>query len=213
MSSCKALRMDCYGVKAALRHPLLEGKKMIGRGVFSMVFEGTRKNTVLKMTVDNLGYMMLNDRVSGIRHKHFPKVVETHDDIGETKIGAESHLVYLFEMERLEKLQKDSDAKRLARLITNVTGTTSMRHKGSWRDEYRSAELLKAMKTSDELPRSIKNALGRLEMFCRDIPGGTLDMHAGNFMQRKNGDLVMIDPIADMKLWEQAKVQVFVRGW
>lgn len=209
----RAMRLDNWGVKDAMRHPLLEGKKIIGRGVFSVVFEGSRKNTVLKMTCDDIGYWAFNDYALRVQHRHFPRIVESHGDIGEIRIKGLGRSIYLFEMERLEKLQAGSDAKRLARLISKVGNATSARTAGHWTEHLRAATLLQQMAKDSTLPRSVRNALADLCRFCHDYPGGTLDMHGCNFMQRGNGELVMTDPIANMQIWMDAQAQVRMRGW
>lgn len=213
MSAIKALRLDHWGVKQAMRHPLIAGKKPIGRGVFSAVFEGTRKNTVLKMTCDDIGYWMLNDPYVGVKHRHFPKVVESHGEIGTMTIGREEHTIYLFEMEKLNRLETGSEAKRLSRQITMTGNSASYNIEGSWRSCSRTAAVLANMVEDKALPKSIRNALTQLCDFCHNISGGTLDMHGGNFMQRDNGELVMTDPLANMKIHERAVSQLYDRRW
>lgn len=204
MSIRKALRLDHWAVKMALRHPLLEGKKPIGRGVFSAVFEGTRKNTVLKLTVDDIGYWLFNDWAVGVNHRHFPRIIKSHQDIGSVKLGGKDFPLYLFEMEKLEKIQPGTDTKRLARRIQTATMTASNKA-GLWmRDDLRSAMMVQHMMQDTTLPRSIRNALGQLENFCCNIPGGQMDLHMNNMMQRKNGELVIIDPLANMSIWRKA---------
>lgn len=55
-------------------HPLLKGKKLIGRGMFSAVFE-TGPDTVLKLTVDSVNYALLVGPARMIG-AHFPHVLE-----------------------------------------------------------------------------------------------------------------------------------------
>jgi hypothetical protein len=213
MSLCKALRKDCWGVQAALRHPLLEGKKLIGRGVFSMVFEGTRKNTVLKMTVDNIGYYAFNDWVVGCRHRHFPRVVHSEGDIGSAKINGRDYSIYLFEMERLQPLAAGSEARRLARRIMNVSATASGKYHWKTGDDIRAMLTFGEMVRDSSLPRSVRNAVQQLEEFCGNVPGGSVDLHMHNMMMRKNGDLVIIDPVANMKIWRESMEQLKRRGY
>lgn len=211
MSMCKALRKDCWGVQVALRHPLLEGKKMIGRGVFSMVFEGTRKNTVLKMTVDDIGYYAFNDWAVGCRHRHFPRIIQSEGDIGCAKINGRDRPIYLFEMERLEKLT--GEARKLARQVMNVGATASGKYHWKTGDDVRAMLTFGEMVRDKSLPRSVRNAIQQLEEFCGNVPGGSVDLHMNNMMQRKNGDLVIIDPIANMKIWRDSVEQLRRRGY
>ena len=204
MSIRKALRLDHWEVKLALRHPLLEGKKPIGRGCFSAIFEGTRKNTVLKLTVDDIGYWLFNCWATKVEHRHFPRIINRHDDIGTVKLRGTDYPLFLFEMEKLEKIKPGTDAKRLAMKIQNTARTASSKT-GLWmRDDLRSAMMVQHMMQDTTLPRSIRNALGQLENFCCGIRGGQMDLHVNNMMQRKNGDLVITDPLANMSIWRKA---------
>lgn len=204
MSIRKALRLNHCEVKNALRHPLLEGKKPIGRGAFSAVFEVTRKNTVLKLTVDDIGYRLFNCWAKRVKHWHFPRIVDRHGDIGTIKIDDRDYPLFLFEMEKLEKIQHGTDTKRLAMKIQNTVRAASGRA-GVWmRDDLRSVMMVQHMMRDTSLPRSIRNALGQLENFCCNHSDGQIDLHMGNMMQRKNGDLVIIDPLANMSIWRKA---------
>lgn len=213
MTICKALRKDCFGVQEALRHPLLDGKKLLGRGAFSMVFEGTRKNTVLKLTVDDIGYYAFNDWAVGCRHRHFPRIVKSHGDVGDTRINRRDYSLFLYEMERLAPLEVGSEARKLARRIMNVGATASGKY------HWRTGEDVRAMLTFGEMvrdksiPRSVRNAIQQLEEFCGSVPGGSVDLHMRNMMMRKNGDLVIVDPLANMKIWRESLEQLKRRGY
>lgn len=204
MSIRKALRLDHCEVKSALRHPLLEGKKPIGRGCFSAIFEGTRKNTVLKLTVDDIGYWLFNCWAAKVEHRHFPRIIDSHGDIGTVKLGGTDYPLFLFEMEKLEKIQHGTDTKRLAMKIQDTARTASNKACLWMRDDLRSAMMVQHMMQDTALPRSIRNALGQLENFCCNYPDGQMDLHINNMMQRKNGDLVITDPLANMSIWRKA---------
>jgi hypothetical protein len=213
MSVVKALRLDNRDVKLAMNHPLLKDKKPIGRGVFSAVFEGTRKNTVLKMTVDDISYCLLNDWTVGVKHRHFPRVIENHGDIGAVRISGMQYPIYLYEVERLEKLKNGSDTKRLAQMISRSKDKVHWNSISRWDDYTRAYMELTIMARDAMLPRSIRNALSLLSDFCSNMPGSTLDMHLGNFMQRKNGELVITDPLANVEIMNSASAQLSRRGW
>jgi len=206
----RALRLDNVEVKMTMRHPLLEGKKPFARGVFSAVFPGTRANRVLKMTVDNIGYWLFNDNCVGVQHRHFPRVIESHGDIGSVRIGEHHYPIYLYEMERLQKLRNSSPAWHLASLIINRSDSV-----GNYADfgDQKAAMELRELIADSTIPRSVRNALKLMEEFCSYFGGGGLDFHSGNFMQRKNGDLVMIDPLANYSIWRAAVKQLCGRGW
>lgn len=208
--SVKALRLNCFGAKEAMRHPLLAGKKPIGRGVFSAVFEGTKIGRVLKMTVDDIGYWLFNDRVAAVSHRHFPRITNDFGIIGEVVVDRQCLPIFLYEMERLEKLSDLSPAKRLARLM--VTKSSKTWSKYCFRAEGATIAELQDLTRDNSIPRSVKNALRQLEDFCHNFPNASLDMHMGNFMERKNGDLVLIDPLANMGIWQSAQKATFREG-
>lgn len=202
LSQSKALRLDQRGVKKALQHPMLKGKKSFGRGKFAAVFEGTRNNTIMKLMLDNVSYDMLNDSHVGVEHSMFPKVWKNFGEVGEVRFGDKIFPLYLSEIERLEKLRSLA-AKRLARCLSDVSVSVSGKY---WRlpVEEQAARSFGEMANNKNLPIRARNALRQLEMFSSNTPGGSIDMHMGNFMQRGNGELVINDPIANMNIYTAA---------
>lgn len=200
MSVKKVLKLNDWRVKQTLQEfEAIKGKKIIGRGVFSVVFEGSRKNTVIKVTADPMSYWMLNCYAYGVTHRHFPKVKNDFGEIGSTRIGKVDVPIYAFETERLYPLETGSKAKKTARIIRNVQSETSS--KNFWKHGYQhlaSVTLYDMQKTITI--GSVKNALAQLCDFCGNYLDAGLDMHMGNFMQRKNGELVITDPILDRSL-------------
>lgn len=213
----KVLRLDDWSVRSALRHEALKGKKCIARGAFSAVYEGSKPNTILKVSVDNLGYWMLNCCAAGVSHWHFPRIIENHGWIGDMKIGNVDFPIYLVEMERLEKLKVGSDAKRLARLLSGQQRRSTMKcvsPHGMKGDSTSTVDTLTDILNSKiSLPRSIGNALKQLRDFCQYYDGARLDMHLGNFMQRKNGELVITDPLMDSVAFEARSRQMRKHTW
>ena len=200
----KVLKLNDWRVKLALRHEALQGKKCIARGVFSAIYEGSKPNTVFKVTVDSFGYWMLNCAYYGVKHKHFPRIIEDHGVIGEIKLGCDEYPIYLFEMERLEKLEVGSGSRKVASGISSksrrsIGKSYSRRCLG---DNDRASVVIGDMKKNTLIPRSIRSALGQLTEFCVNYPNASVDMHLGNFMQRKNGDVVITDPLMDGPLYD-----------
>jgi hypothetical protein len=194
------LRLDNWSVKRARNHPLLVGKKHFARGAFSAIFDGTRKNTVLKMTVDPISYGMLNWSFPYVNHRHFPRVVKNHSDIGEVRINGENYPIFLYEIERLEKLKVGGEARATAKLIKTslmlASNSTPL-----WQRINIPYTEIEAVAQDRALPKSIRNAMDQLSTFCSNIGDAFfIDMHMANFMQRKNGELVISDPLASKAL-------------
>lgn len=211
----KVLRLDDWSVKAALRHEALKGKKCIARGAFSAVYESGKPNTVLKVSVDNLGYWMLNCCAVGVSHWHFPRVIENHGCIGDMKIGGVDFPIYLVEMERLEKLKVGSDARKVARLLSKQQVHSTMKCVSRHGDVSSTSTvdaISDILNSKVGLPRSVGNALKQLRDFCMSYDGARLDMHLGNFMQRKNGELVITDPLMDSVAFEARTRQIMRRS-
>jgi len=210
----KALRFDERGVKAARQHHLLKGKKMLGRGTFAAVYEGTREDTVLKLTVDEKNYWMHNDGYCRVRHQHFPRTVANEGEIGTTRIAGREFGLYLFELERLHKLRRGGSAKKLAAQICEVEESTTGTARGAdWVNAGDTYRKLAGMATSTALPPSVCAALDELADFTANVEGCAVDMHSQNFMERDDGTLVMSDPILDVNVWGAAQSQVVSRGW
>lgn len=207
MSAVKALRLDERGTKQALKHPLLQGKKRLGRGVFSLVFEGSRPDTVYKMTVDNYNYLVLNGNAA-TDNEHFPTVVNDHCRIGETSICNQSYPIYLYEMERLEKLRNNTAPNKLASTIAHFSESSPH----CW---TKSSDILGFLSQCDSLPNSVRNAFSSLCDWCdtHRPKSMCLDLHRGNFMQRPGGELVMVDPVMNYRIWMEANTQLATRGW
>ena len=88
----RQMKLNDWNVKRAIAsNPLLAGKKPIGRGAFSLVFDGSKPSTVFKLTLDRAGYWLLNCCVAGVRGKHFPRVHQDYNDIGVTKVRGEEY--------------------------------------------------------------------------------------------------------------------------
>jgi hypothetical protein len=191
----KALLLTDYNVKRAMQHPTIKGKKPIGRGVFSAVFEGSKPDRVAKLTVDPLSYWMLNDPYVGLSGKHFPKVFENSGEVGYSEIFGLGCPIYLYEIEKLKPVRK-TEASRLARKITKAHhygcgGTASRQFKNM------------AKRLDGEIPSSLTDSLLELSEFCEISDAdrcGFIDLHLGNYMARDDGELVFTDPICNLEI-------------
>lgn len=185
----RALKLNDWAVKDAMRRPELTGKKPIARGTFSAVFEGSRPDTVFKMTVDSVGYWLLNCQAARVEGRHFPTVVKNHRDIGETAVGGKKFPIYLFEMERLTKLQIGSAARKTALKISKAVGWGT------------ASQALKWLADADGLSETLREAVLDVQQFANYYENAHLDMHMANFMQRPDGELVITDPLFDNEVY------------
>lgn len=208
----KILTLTHPSVRLARNHPAIKGRNLLGAGQFSAVFEGSRPDTVLKLTVDPAGYWLFNDDVVRCQGRHFPTTGEDYGQIDEVVVHANltngrprQVPIYLYEQERLEKLSQKSDQRKLAKSIINLSrqasndpiyiDTCAKRRHPRLRDVDDARLTLQVMGRSQELPESVREAIGNLESFCQHFDDLFLDLHFGNFMVRPStGDLIFSDP-------------------
>lgn len=183
------ISLNDYEIKRLRRESILAGKKPIGRGAFSVVFEGTRPNTVLKLTADPTAYALLNDGVAKVSHWHYPRVVKNYFCVADVRLGDEEVPVWLYEVERLQHV-KGKDA----RLATQIADWVYAKRVQT------ALERAENLPAAPHLPRSIYNAVKRLQDFFMYFEQARLDFCRTNIMQRANGDIVLNDVVFDRKL-------------
>jgi len=174
-------------------HPLLKGRREIGRGENSIVLEGdTVKGAehvfkILSSPTD-YAYYTAADRPQGL---HFPLVFKDHGIIGKARNGYPFHLV---EVERLYPLPGNSEVGQLAAKIS----TSYFDACRAWRNLAHDMGLV-ALHHLAVTPMgwedAMKDALTTLEKFTEDY-GALPDLvKADNLMMRRDGTLVFSDPV------------------
>lgn len=179
-----------WGVmRARRRHQLLRAKRVLARGTFCAVFEGSRADTVLKLTLDRSHYVYMTDSLSP-QGTYKPRLIEDFGAIGQTTKG---HELYLIEVERLEKLPRGNLAARVARRVVQ-----HFRQSG-----YKELPCEEA--AVRELDASFAEFLSDLNVFITNF-GFRFDGKVGNnFMYRPSEDqLVVSDPVFDAQLLAEA---------
>lgn len=198
-------------------HPVLEGRKLIGSGQFSGVFEGTREGTVLKLSIDEASYLFHTDGFLKPSSHHFAQVTNnfgrvgtftTSKNITRTALSNPIELqvpIYLYEVELLQKIPQGTENHRLAKRLTR-----------DWRaqDERSRCEDLRnrakdiALHLRDNCyyqhdNRSIMDAIDEIADFMLDYnPNGAfVDIHGANMMQRTDGTFVFSDPVGDLRIY------------
>ena len=202
----KILHMTDPGVKNVIRsHPALQGKKQIGRGFYSVVFDNG--DTVLKLTADAHHYDLLQFYAEG---KSFPAVVQNHGCVGEQREG--KFPLYLLEVEKLVKVPgKTLNSKivhklcRTAARMMAVKTPVFERHADKIDMARIVPETFYQMSEDEELPAYVREGLEQLGRFSLDYEGVGMDFHPSNFMQREaTGELVLSDPILNILTFNKA---------
>ena len=197
------LKKTYPGVREILNSDLIKGRKEIGRGAFSIVYEGDTPDTVLKLTVDHVAYMFLNDGAKRCWHDEersvFTRVTKDHGIVGEARCYNSSYNVYVFECERLNRIHGNSSIakkgaiKRFIRSYSNSFGKV----KSPMPLAQVRREAVVQMTSVDMESDIMNEAVMVLADFIRHVDDAQPDFHVGNFMQRNNGEVVMSDPVCD----------------
>jgi hypothetical protein len=173
-------------------HPLLRGRREIGRGESTIVVEADtvdgqeRVYKILSSPTDH-AYYTAPDRPTG---RHFPIVFADHGTVGCSSRGFPFHIV---EVERLYPLGAGETAEVAARISTSYFDACMM-----WRNlaqDMGRIALHHLAVTPMGWSDAVQESLRALEIFAEEY-GALPDLiKADNLMMRKDGTLVFSDPV------------------
>ena len=200
------LQLRDPGVRRAMQHPALTGRKKLARGSFCAVYDAG--DTVLKLTCDAKQYALYADYTAPTGD-YFPRLVENHGHIGETSSGLS---IYLVEMEKLDRVGRDAplETKRLARQLLNSIeepfDRSLHRHVGGRvpiveAAKRASIEALDAVSEDESLPEDLRDSLADLGVFVSNYDCSA-DFHMANLMRRGN-QLVLNDVVTDIATFKK----------
>lgn len=171
-------------------HPLLAGRREIGRGEYSIVLDAERPERVLKVVSSPADYFLYtaDDRPTG---PHFPQVFEDHGVIGRALSGYPFHLL---EMERLYPLAPGTAAARLAQDLTEEywRGCQQWVHLGSNMGRIALYHLVQGPRIGSP---GLHAALAALSDFIEAYQVHPDILNTDNMMMRRDGTLVFSDPV------------------
>jgi len=174
-------------------HPLLNGRREIGRGESTIVLDGdvvdgqARVFKVLSSPTD-YAYYTAPDRPTG---RHFPVVFADHGTVGRSSRGFPFHIV---EVEKLYPLPSAGDAAELATKISSSYFDACLVWRNLAQDMGRIA-LHHLVATPMGWTDTVRESLHALEGFSQEY-GALPDLiKADNLMMRKDGTLVFSDPV------------------
>ena len=174
-------------------HPLLRGRKELGRGESTIVVEGDtidgqeRVFKILSSPTD-YAYYTADDRPTG---RHFPVVFADHGTAGKSSRGFPFHIV---EVERLYPLPGDGETAEAATKISTSYFDACMMWRDLAQDMGRIA-LHHLVVTPFGWADTLQQSLAALEKFSHEY-GALPDLiKADNLMMRKDGTLVFSDPV------------------
>jgi hypothetical protein len=174
-------------------HPLLNGRKEIGRGESTIVLDGdvvdgqARVFKILSSPTD-YAYYTAEDRPTG---RHFPVVFADHGTAGRSKRGFPFHIV---EVEKLYPLPGTGDASELASKISTSYFDACMLWRNLAQDMGRIA-LHHLVVTPMGWNDTVQESLKALEQFSGEYDALPDLMKADNLMMRLDGTLVFSDPV------------------
>ncbi|HRD33710.1 MAG TPA: hypothetical protein PLR02_05600 [Rhodocyclaceae bacterium] len=171
-------------------HPLLEGKREIGRGEYSIVLDKGDDERVYKIVSSPADYFLLtaDDRPSGT---HFPIVFADHGIVGRASSGYPFHLI---EMEKLYPLDAGSPAEDLAKRLIDIYWAACEQWSILGMDMGRIA-LHQLAQSSIDIGDAMQESLAALSDFIEEYQVLPDILNADNLMMRKDGTLVFSDPV------------------
>lgn len=174
-------------------HPLLRGRREIGRGESTIVVEadtveGEERVYKILSSPTDYAYYTAPDRPTG---PHFPVVYADHGTAGRSSRGFPFHIV---EVERLYPLPGDSGASDVATKLSTAYFDACMMWRNLAQDMGRIA-LHHLVVTPMGWNDTVQESLQALENFSSEY-GALPDLIKGdNLMMRKDGTLVFSDPV------------------
>jgi hypothetical protein len=174
-------------------HPLLDGRRELGRGEYTIVLEGDTvdgQERVFKLVSDptDYAYYTAADRPTGT---HFPVVYADHGTAGKSSHGFPFHII---EVERLYPLPTSGEAVEVATRITSsyFDACRLWRELAEGMGRIALHHLTVApLGWTDAMQQSLKALSGFTEEY-----GALPDLiKADNLMMRKDGTLVFSDPV------------------
>ena len=175
------------GVRLALENPILKGKSVTARGVYSVILGA--ETSVLKLTIDRVAYE-LAEHQSRWKCPALPTILGLHGVVGAIDIGLP---LFLFEMESLSKLVAGTTARKRCLSIANKLRADLTKGESP-------PDRLRQVSTSKPLDE-VSQALSLLaDFFDARWPTAGLDLHGANFMLRQStGEAVITDPFMDLE--------------
>lgn len=181
--------MLATGIRRDQIHPSYRDLPVIGRGTTSLVL-ARDADTVLMLTRDRLKAEWLRDGLM------IARVIDEYETTGHHIPGMDDLPVLVLEMPRLEPLSPEN--RKLANRILREFGTllsdaiAANPGPGGRRDRDMELQAL----TAHYLPLEDHPLHGFLD-WIKDYDGNSFqfDLHIGNFMQDRDGRLVLVDPV------------------
>ncbi len=170
-------------------HPLLDGLTEIGRGESSIVLAAGDDERVFKVVSSPADYFYLaaDDRPTGI---HFPRLFADHGVVGKASNG---YSFRLLEIERLLPLA--GEAAELGRILVRTYWEGCEKWANMGVNRGRLALYHIAQDPPPGLPASLVQAVSALSDFIEEYPVQPDLLNPGNLMMRRDGTLVLSDPI------------------
>lgn len=174
-------------------HPLLKGRKEIGRGESTIVVEadtvdGQERVYKILSSPTDYAYYTADDRPTG---RHFPIVFADHGTAGRSSRGFPFHIV---EVERLYPLPGQGETAEVATKISSSYFDACL----IWRDlaqDMGRIALHHLCVTPMGWTDTVQQSLKALETFSEEY-GALPDLiKSDNLMMRKDGTLVFSDPV------------------
>lgn len=202
------LHLNNPGLKKIMRDNGLRKEDIVGRGAFSVVFNGRHENSVLKLTACDLSYSLMCDPLSAAyRHFALPTVIQDYGQVGlffRNWRDEEQTPLYLYEIERLKRCE--GKQKKVASYLSAVGNRHYLKPENCTAKTFldSSLELNGSKFLSKEDSELYSDLFDKIGMFLMDWGMGEksgYDLHGSNFMARDDGSVVVTDPILSTDLF------------
>jgi hypothetical protein len=174
-----------YTYDKKFEHKMAElGWKFLDNGKFASVFFNPKKNYVVKLTFrEDTGYARYVRVLQGNPNPHFPKI----SAVKTLTFGETNYYIYL--IERLYPISNKDRREYYRDSFQSILNFPKKSLKEIFRQHYDSP-------IPDILAENPK-LVQALRIIGNNVENGWLDLHADNFMKRKDGTIVLTDPYSE----------------
>lgn len=171
--------------------------RRIGQGAFGDVFAHPSWNYVVKVFDTDSAYLAFIDFVQQHPNKHYPKIIKSPKQIHQfhlrNKDRSDTHkYFYAVKIERLYDITVDNE-----NMIVDLCLVMKNVYKNHYNKQHVFMDSIRQL--ASKYPRqdlaslavAVYKALSHLKS---NLPKAIADLHVGNFMQRADGTIVVIDP-------------------
>jgi len=192
-------------------HSMSGDYQEVGRGSFGVTLKHSSKPIVVKFWISDTSYDDFINYVATHPSKHLPKLYSKPKELSSFFAIPKNfpEKVHYVKMEKLERLKDNHDADLIKGIFNELCDLPSKKDVDHLIEQLEEAkdsdysEWSRLKKLVDDVPKFLHEMF---EMLHHLLNGkNNLDIHDENIMQRANGELVITDPIYNIKDFNSIK--------